>query len=68
MASLRHKVRRRFGSAVRVRLIDADLNRGWRWERPLPLVLLAGKVILRGEISAKVVLKKIESLLAEGEL
>lgn len=60
---LRRGVKRRFGSNVTVRLVKEDSLEArrstWGGERPLPIVVIDGKVFSKGSFSLKAIIQEL---------
>jgi disulfide oxidoreductase YuzD len=60
---LKHAVKRGLGPSYRVRFMDVNsreaLDRPWRTERPLPLVILDDEVICKGSLSPKTIVQEV---------
>lgn len=70
MVYLKRAVKRRFGSDVQVRLVDVESAeaRGnlWGQERPLPVVIIDGKVFSKGTLSFHRITQELSSLRSRG--
>lgn len=66
MVYLKRAVKRRFGSAVHVRLVTLDSDEArrsnWRNEQPLPLVIINGTVFSKGVFSLKKITEQLSML------
>lgn len=60
---LKHAIKRVFGPNARVRLVDpiGPEGRGFHWtnEKPLPLVILDGEVVFKGDFSIRQIVQEV---------
>lgn len=63
---LRRAVKRRFGTEITVLLVDPERSprqeSEWVNERPLPLVIIDGKLFSKGSLSLKEVIQELQRL------
>jgi len=66
MIYLRRMVRRRFGSKVVVTFYNENnylrTGKWWENERPLPLIIIDGKVVFRGTMPLGDIIRELEEL------
>ncbi len=68
---LKHSVKRRFGPDVTVRFLDitsrAAQGASWKDEGPLPLIIIDGDVVFKGDLSVRQIVQELNSRKNKGE-